>query len=89
MNTTSLQKAINQIGLEAVKKSLVPYGNVLIGFCDVHGSYAYKDDNHGLCPLCPRLDNQGDTAEKVEHYINVNPIQDLKNPQQKLNPHGV
>lgn len=78
----ALQKACDQVGKDAVEKSL----GIALKNCDVHGAYIGD-----TCPLCPKLpDANGTTATEVEHFINVNPSQQLgTNPGQKLNPYGV
>lgn len=92
MDNNVLQEVLKQVGPEALKKSM---GDIGIGYCDVHGSYAYDMTQTGgiagLCPLCPHIEGDngnGTSATKVEHYINTNPVQSLKNPQQLMNPHG-
>lgn len=83
---STLQKAIEEIGLDAVQKSL---GHSLaLAYCDVHGHYAHTHAEQPNCPTCPPAN--GTTATEVEHYISVNPLQALgTNPQQKTNPMGV
>ena len=81
MTKTNLQKTIEQIGYNAVSKSITHAG-MAIGFCDVHGHYAFTASN--TCPLCPKPN--GDTATDIEHYINLRESVgiDGTNPQQKL-----
>jgi hypothetical protein len=80
MEKNNLQKTIDQIGKDAVSKSL-SHAGISIGFCDVHGHYNFTSNN--ICPLCPKAN--GDTATEVEHYINVREAvgMDGTNPQQK------
>jgi hypothetical protein len=81
---TELQKAIDQIGEEAVSKS-IPKG-ASIGRCQLHGSYLMMADSQGSCPICPAMpDANGTDASDVEHYINVREIvgMDGANPQQR------
>lgn len=83
--TTVLQKAITEIGLEGVTKAITHAG-MSLGFCDVHGHYVFTKT--ACCPICPPAN--GTTATEVEHYINVDPLQNLgTNPQQKMNPLGI
>lgn len=86
-----IQKSIDQVGLEAVYKSLGHAAT--LGYCDVHGHYMMpkrdsRDDVQPAgCELCaPNLPN-GTTATAVEHYINVTPVQGT-NPHQRSNPFG-
>lgn len=80
MTKNNIQHAIEQVGIDAVQKSL---GTMALGNCDVHGHYLMGTE--ATCPLCPAPN--GTTATQVEHFINVNPI-DGTNPQQKINPLG-
>lgn len=90
---TNLQNAIDQVGYDAVAKSLAING-VAMGFCDVHGHYAlpkgsvehangdYPDVGCQLCP--PNLAN-GTSATDMELYIDLDPSHNLgTNPQQKV-----
>lgn len=87
---SSLQKAIDQIGVEAVMKSLGP--NMALGYCDVHGHYPLplmtstpgtKAPEVG-CKLCPPNLANGTNATEVELVINLDPDKNLgTNPQQK------
>jgi hypothetical protein len=82
---TPLQEAIDQIGLDAVRKSLA---GIPLGFCDLHGHYLIVNAEQPRCPLCPNP--EGVTATQVEHYINLDPAHQLgTNPQQKVNPLGI
>ena len=73
-----LQKAIDQLGMEAVQKSLGP---IAIGRCSIHGAYAYNIVKAGMsaapCPICPSIPStpsgmgNGDTASDVQLYIDV------------------
>lgn len=84
---TVLQGVIDQIGYDAVKKSC-DYRDVHIANCDLHGKYAHLPGTAVSCPLCPAPN--GDSATDVEHYIDMNFVQNLgTNPQQKLNPMGI
>lgn len=88
---TELQKAIDQIGLDTVSKSM-PVGATL-GNCDLHGMYMVGPEQSVLCPVCPALpDPNGTPASKVEHFIAVrdaiSPASGT-NPGQKINPLGV
>lgn len=85
----SLQKAISQIGIDAVQKSLIPLG-ARIGRCDMHGSYLIMPGAEPSCPLCPPTPPaNGETASDVELYIDMDPIHNLgTNPQQKINLGG-
>ena len=76
---TALQKAMDQIGEEAVIKA-IPAGAKL-GRCDVHGAYLVMGE--ACCPICP--DPNGMDATQVEHYINLREAVgiDGTNPQQK------
>ena len=74
-----LQKAVDQLGKDTVEKSI----GVPVSCCDVHGCYVGD-----TCPLCPKANGTG--ANDVEHFIDMNPMQQLgTNPQQKLNPFGI
>lgn len=89
MDKNSIQHAIDQIGLDAVKKSIGidSHADLAMAYCDLHGNYAYLTANKPNCPTCPHLPApNGTAATEVEHFINVNPIQDLQNPGQKTNP---
>lgn len=84
---TQLQKAIDQIGMEAVQKSITHAG-ISIGFCDLHGHYGFTTDK--TCPLCPSANGQ--TATEVEHFINIKEAIDPTagiNPGQKANPTAI
>ena len=86
-----LQKAIEQIGYEAVRKA-IPVG-AKMGNCDLHGMYMMAPDATALCcPSCPNLpDPNGVTATDVEHYINIKDALDPSsgdNPGQVINPVG-
>lgn len=90
-NATGLQKAIDQIGMDAVIKSLG--SGVALGYCDVHGHYAVPmrestGDNElpiEGCTLCPPNLANGTSATEVELYIDLNPEQALgTNPHQKV-----
>lgn len=87
---TVVQKAIEQIGYDAVAKSL---GVHHLGFCDVHGAYVIpvqtsEDHIHTAndgCPLCPTNPANGTSATEVSHYIDMDPSHNLgTNPQQKI-----
>lgn len=70
----NLQKAIDQVGLEAVVRYL-PKGMSLHN-CTMHGKYLahYTTPADKLtCPLCnfPTQDGNGTTATEVEHYIDI------------------
>lgn len=84
-----LQKAVNQIGYDAVSKA-IPLG-ARLGNCDIHGVYMVNSEAEICCPICPNTPPaNGTTATQVEHFINVNPMQAVgTNPQQKINPYGV
>lgn len=80
---TGLQKAIDQIGIEAVRKSM---GDIAMGYCDIHGHYTY-DQSAGKpdCKICPPNPANGTSATDVEIYIDIDPLQNLgTNPQQKV-----
>ena len=81
MEKSNIQRAIEQLGEETVRKSITHAG-ISLGFCDLHGHYAFTGD--AKCPLCP--DANGTTATDVEHYIDVREAVgiDGTNPQQKL-----
>lgn len=81
MEKNGLQKVIDQVGELYVKKSITHAG-MSIGFCDVHGHYAFTSAS--TCPLCPKAN--GDTTTEVEHYINLRESvgMDGTNPQQRL-----
>lgn len=89
---TALQKAVDQIGIDAVMKSLGP--SVALGFCDMHGHYTMPqrtmDTPEGKappisCPSCPPNPANGTSATDVELYIDIDPSQNLgTNPQQKV-----
>ena len=82
-----LQKAIDQIGKDAVSKA-IPVGS-RIGICDLHGAYMVNQASEMVCPICPSLPNaNGTDATQVEHYIDMTPVQGT-NPQQRINPMGV
>lgn len=82
-----LQKAIDQIGQDAVSKA-IPVGT-RIGLCDLHGAYMVNMASEMICPICPPVPKaNGTDATEVEHYIDMEPVQGT-NPQQKLNPYGV
>ena len=84
MSITRLQQVINQVGLDAVKKSLIAPG-LHLGSCTIHGAYAYSAATSPVCPLCPTIDANGTTATQVEHYIDLDFSYALgTNPQQKL-----
>jgi len=87
---SSLQKAIDQIGMEAVMKSLGP--NMALGYCDVHGHYPLpaitskpgEEAPKVGCVLCPPNLANGTNATVVELVINLDPDKNLgTNPQQK------
>lgn len=82
-----LQKIINQVGYEAVAKSITHAG-MSIGFCDLHGHYNFTSS--ASCPTCPNPN--GTDATEVEHYIDIkeaiSPTAGT-NPGQKANPTGI
>lgn len=82
-----LQKAIDQVGMDAVQKSITHSGMTL-GFCDLHGHYLFS--NPATCPLCPNPN--GASASDIEHVIDIkeaiSPTAGT-NPGQKLNPTGI
>lgn len=81
----NIQNAIDQVGYEAVAKSIGAH--IQLGNCTMHGQYVQSDIG---CPLCPSAN--GDTASEVEHYINVKNILDPAsgaNPGQVINPTGI
>jgi len=86
---SELQKSIDQIGYDAVSKA-IPLG-AKIGMCTMHGAYMVHSEAEMCCPICPATPPaNGTTATAVEHFININPMQELgTNPQQKVNPYGV
>lgn len=71
----NLQKAIDQVGLEAVMKPYTPQFD--LANCEMHGHYAVpKGDTSMLCPICsmpdtPHSAGNGETATEVEHYIDI------------------
>lgn len=76
----TIQKAIDQIGLDAVMGVVNPIGH--LNFCDMHGHYATQgtqiNTDDGIppieeCPLCIGHDPsaEGTTATDVELYINL------------------
>lgn len=80
-----IQSTIEQVGLDAVVKSI---GHGHLGNCDLHGMYIVSGDSG--CPLCPSMN--GSTASEVEHYINVKQLVDPAsghNPGQVVNPTGI
>ena len=88
---SGLQKAIDQIGKEAVMKSLGP--NVALGYCDVHGHYPLPlmeggpgvEVAHVGCTICPPNPANGTSATDMELIIDLDPLQNLgTNPQQKV-----
>lgn len=93
---TGLQKAIDQIGKEAVMKSLGP--NTALGYCDVHGHYAIPmrtatlgsgdgaiETEVSRCQLCPPNVANGTSATEMELVIDLDPLKNLgTNPQQKV-----
>lgn len=87
MTKTNLQKAIEQLGEEVVRKS-VTHAGISIGFCDLHGHYGFTTTKS--CPACPSAN--GVTATEVEHYIDIADAMTGMggtNPGQKVNPYGV
>lgn len=81
----NIQKAIDQVGYEAVMKSM---GGIQLGNCTMHGQYAMVSD--GTCPICPNPN--GTTPTEVEHYINIKDMVDPAsgaNPGQVINPTGI
>lgn len=80
---TQLQVAIEQVGMDAVRKSI---GDIAMGFCDVHGHYTYDMSAGGpSCQVCPPNPANGTSATEVELYINLDPAHNLgTNPQQKV-----
>ena len=92
LNKSLLQGVIEQIGIEAVKKSIGidSHADLSLAYCDVHGNYAYLTSKGANCPTCPQLPPaNGTAATEVEHFIDMNPIQDMQNPNQKINPYGL
>lgn len=84
---TELQKAVDQIGMDAVRKA-IPVGTK-IGICDIHGAYMVHSASEMCCPICPNTPPaNGTTATEVSHYIDMQPVQGT-NPGQKINPYGV
>lgn len=87
----ALQVVVDQIGMDAVKKSVGT--GFRLCYCETHGTYMCQADKEPKCPVCSQSDNvsneaNGTSATDVEHYIN--PGQELgTNPQQKLNPYGM
>jgi hypothetical protein len=89
---SGLQKAIYQIGKEAVMKSLGP--GVALGYCDIHGHYAMPqhtmDTPDGKappigCSICPPNPANGTSASDMELIIDLDPMKNLgTNPQQKI-----
>lgn len=66
-----LQKAIDQIGFDAVRKSIP---QAIIGLCDMHGHYMSSSNTESKCPGCmatPSGMGNGVTASDVEHYIDL------------------
>lgn len=85
--TNVLQKAIQEIGIDAVQKSITGAG-MAMGFCDLHGHYAFT--KVADCPVCPSPN--GTTATEVEHYIDIKDAIDPTsghNPGQVVNPTGI
>lgn len=81
----NIQTAIDQVGIEAVSKSI---GAVALGNCDLHGMYAVVGDTG--CPLCPNAN--GTTASEVEHFLDIKALYDPTsghNPGQVANPTGI
>lgn len=93
--SSGIQKAIDQLGIEAVLKSIAPSAG--LGFCDVHGHYmlpartvhlgtdkgAIETEVAG-CKLCPPNLANGTSATEVELVIDLDPDKNLgTNPQQK------
>lgn len=84
---TGLQKAMEQIGEDAVRKS-IPQGYG-IGRCSIHGAYLIAPTVEPLCPVCPSVPApNGLSATNIEHYIDMEPVKGT-NPQQQINPYGV
>ena len=84
---SELQKAIDQIGYDAVSKA-IPLG-AKIGMCTMHGAYMVHSEAEMCCPICPATPPaNGTTATAVEHYINVRSFDGI-NPGQRVNPHGI
>lgn len=72
MDKTGLQKAIDQLGLDAVQRYL-PKG-MKINNCDMHGSYlSHYTQDQPICPLCITHNPaaEGTTATEVEHYLDI------------------
>lgn len=90
-NKSGLQKAIDQIGEDAVRKS-IPLG-AKIGMCDLHGAYMVNIGSEMVCPICPTVpEPNGTNATDIDHYIDVKEFVDPTsgiNPGQKLNPLGI
>jgi hypothetical protein len=91
MDKNGLQKAIDQIGKDAVIKA-IPMGS-RIGMCDLHGAYMVHSSSELCCPICPATPPaNGETPTEVEHYIDLKNLLDPAsgtNPGQKINPYGV
>lgn len=65
-----LQKAVDQIGIDAVVKA-IPSGT-RIGMCDMHGAYMVNSESELTCPICPAIPApNGVTATEVELYIDI------------------
>lgn len=80
-----LQKAIDQIGIDAVSKA-IPAGS-RIGMCDIHGAYMVHSNSELVCPVCPSTPPaNGESATDIEHYIDIREAVgiDGTNPHQKL-----
>lgn len=78
MLKNNLQKAIEQVGLEAIMKPYTPQFD--LANCEMHGHYATpKGDTSTLCPICSMADTphsagNGVTATEVEHYLDIKDV---------------